>query len=70
MAGIGFAALVPVIFILLAILFWSPIKLYGIHREAKRTNELLMRTNELLRQLINEHSTATPNDEDPRHGGT
>ena len=36
MAGIGFSALVPVIFILLAILFWSPIKLYGIHREAKR----------------------------------
>lgn len=70
MAGIGLAALVPVIFILLAILFWSPIKLYGIHREAKRTNELLMRTNELLRQLINEHSTTTPDDEDPRRGGT
>ena len=70
MAGIGVAALVPVIFILLAILFWSPIKLYGIHREAKRTNELLMRTNELLGQIISEQSASPGTSSSAqRHGG-
>jgi hypothetical protein len=46
--GIAGAIFVLGALILLGILFWSPIKLYGIHREAKRTNELLTRTNELL----------------------
>jgi hypothetical protein len=70
MPGIAGAILVLVGgLILLGILFWSPIKLYGIHREAKRTNELLMRTNELLRQ-ISDHSAPKSDDEDPRRGGS
>jgi hypothetical protein len=37
--------------VLLVMLFLAPMKLYGIHREARRTNELLNYTNELLKYL-------------------
>jgi hypothetical protein len=70
--GIVGAILVLGCLILLGVLFWSPIKLYGIHREAKRTNQLLMRTNELLGQILNRStpaSVAGDSSPDPRRSG-
>jgi hypothetical protein len=47
-AGLFFLVAIVVGFILLFFLFWAPLKLYGIHKEAKFTNVL-------LQQILSRH---------------
>jgi len=57
-AGIIFTLLLFGGFVLMAMLIVAPLKLYGIHREIRYTNDLLKHQCGLLEQLIGEQSRA------------
>jgi hypothetical protein len=56
--GVVLAALLIAAVVLLVMLAIAPLKLYGIHREIRRTNDLLIVQNELISKLIAEQGRA------------
>lgn len=55
--GALMVVVVGVFLVFLVMLFVAPIKLYGIHSEARNTNDLLRRQNTLLAQISEHHQT-------------